>query len=234
MQMLTIHDSEWMQNLNRHNLKRSLPFAGTALILFGLARRSPLSVLLAAVGGGMVYEGFRTRNARNGNQYEKGMPTQQIIAHGQGIRVAEEVTIKRSPADLYRFWRNFENLPRVMRHLESVKVISPSRSHWVARAPAGTTVAWDAEIIAERENESIGWRSVEGAVVPNAGSVRFAPAPSGLGTIVRVNLKYDPPGGPIGDAMAKLFGTAPSKTVAEDLRRFKAMMELDETILAQV
>jgi len=229
---MAISESDWMDSLNMDTLRRSLPFAGATLILIGLARRTPLSVLLAAVGGGLVYEGFRTRNANYNNLYEKGMPTQLTIPYGHGIRIEEEVTIKRSPEDLYRFWRNFENLPRVMRYLDSVTVITPSRSHWVAAAPAGMTVAWDAEIIAEVENSSIGWRSVEGAIVPNAGSVRFAPAPSGLGTVVNVNLKYDPPGGPIGDAVAKLFGTAPSTTVAEDLRRFKAMMEMGEPVLS--
>jgi len=227
---MAIRENDWTDLFTEDNLRRSLPYAGTALILIGLSRRTAVSVLLAALGGGLVYEGFRNRNRKNGDLYEKGMPTQLTIPHGQGIRIQEQITIRRSPEDLYRFWRNFENLPRVMRYVESVTVVSPSRSHWVAQAPAGRTVAWDAEIIAEVENERIAWRSVEGAMVPNAGSVHFSPAPSGLGTVVDVNLKYDPPGGPIGDAVAKLFGTAPSKTVAEDLHRFKAMMESDKTM----
>lgn len=215
-----------LQNLTMSDVKRAMPFAGVALILMGLVRRSPMSVLLAALGGGLVYEGFRARGTNGSNMYEKGMPTQQTLAHEQGFRVQEQVTINRSREDLYRFWRNFENLPRVMRYLDWVKVINPVRSHWVAKAPAGTQVAWDAEIINDVENERIGWRSVEGADVPNAGSVTFDPAPGGRGTVVRVNLKYDPPFGSIGAAVAKLFGTDPSQTVAEDLRRFKGMMEM--------
>jgi uncharacterized membrane protein len=195
-----------LQNLSMSDVKRAMPFAGVALILMGLARRSPMSVLLAALGGGMVYEGFRTRGANGGNMYEKGMPTQQTLAHGQGLRVEEEIVVNRSRQDLYRFWHNFENLPRVMRYLDSVRVINPVRSHWVAKAPAGTQVAWDAEIINDVEDARIGWSSIEGAIVPNAGSVTFEPAPGGRGTLVHVNLKYDPPLGPVGAAVAKFFG----------------------------
>jgi uncharacterized membrane protein len=224
-----LKDNEILQGLTISDLKRVMPFAGTALILFGLVRRSPLSVLLAALGGGLVYEGLRG-GALNGVSYEKGTPMQQSLAYGQGIRVEEAITVKRSPQDLYRFWRNFENLPHVMRYLDYVTVINPTRSHWVAKAPAGAQVAWDAEIINDVENQRIGWRSLEGADVSNAGSVFFEPAPGGNGnTVVRVNLKYDPPMGPLGAAVAKLFGADPSQTVAEDLRRFKAFMEMSET-----
>jgi len=222
-------NDKMLQGLSMSDIKRAMPFAGVALILLGLARRSPFSVLMAAIGGGIVYEGFRSGAFKNALSYEKGMPTQQTLTHGQGIRIEEQVTINRSREDLYRFWRNFENLPRVMRHLDSVKVINPTRSHWVAKAPAGLNVAWDAEIINDVENERIGWRSTEGADVPNAGSVRFDPAPGGHGTVVQVNLKYDPPMGPLGTGVAKLFDSEPSQTVAEDLRRFKNMMEMGET-----
>jgi len=222
-------NDKMLQGLSMSDIKRAMPFAGVALILLGLARRSPFSVLMAAIGGGIVYEGFRSGAFKNALSYEKGMPTQQTLTHGQGIRIEEQVTINRSREDLYRFWRNFENLPRVMRHLDSVKVINPTRSHWVAKAPAGLNVAWDAEIINDVENERIGWRSTEGADVPNAGSVRFDPAPGGHGTVVQVNLKYDPPMGPLGAGVAKLFDSEPSQTVAEDLRRFKNMMEMGET-----
>jgi len=225
-------NDKMLQGLSMSDIKRAMPFAGVALILLGIARRSPFSVLLAAIGGGIVYEGFRSGAFKNALSYEKGMPTQQTLAHGQGIRVEEAVTVNRSREDLYRFWRNFENLPRVMRHLDTVKVINPTRSHWVAKAPAGLNVSWDAEIINDVENERIGWRSMDGADVPNAGSVRFDPAPGGHGTVVQVNLKYDPPMGPLGAAVAKLFGTEPSQTIAEDLRRFKTMMEMGEPAMA--
>lgn len=225
---MNLENSNFLQGIHWSDLKRALPLAGGALVLVGIARRSPLSILLAAVGGSMVYESFRSGTLKQSISYLKGTPTQQTLSHEQGIRIQESVTIQRSQEDLYRYWRDLENLPRVMRYLQEVHVVSPMRSHWVVQAPAGTTVEWDAEIIRDKENETIAWRSIEGADVPNAGSVHFEPAPGVAGTLVTVNLKYDPPMGPIGAVVAKLFGTDPSHTVNQDLHRFKEMMEMNE------
>jgi uncharacterized membrane protein len=136
--------------------------------------------------------------------------------------------INKAPEELYRFWRNFENLPRFMNHLESVTPLGGDRSHWVAKAPAGARVEWDAEVYNEKENELIAWRSLEDADVNNAGSVRFRRAPNGRGTEVKVVLNYEPPGGKIGAAIAKLFGEEPGQQIEEDLHRFKQLMEAGE------
>ena len=145
------------------------------------------------------------------------------------VHVTRAVTINRPREELYRFWRDFENLPRFMEHLESVRVLGPNRSHWTARAPAGTTVEWDAEIVDERPDELIAWRSLPDADVTNAGVVRFLDAPGG-GTEVRVELRYDPPGGKIAATIAKLFGEEPSLQLSGDLRRFKQVMEVGEVL----
>lgn len=158
---------------------------------------------------------------------EKGTATQASMPHDAGIRVEKAITILATPEELYRFWRNFENLPRIMYHLEAVTVTDAMHSHWVAKAPAGTTVAWDAEIINEEDDSLIAWRSVENADVSNAGSVHFEPT-NGRGTVVRVNLKYDPPAGKLGAAVAKLFGENPEQSIGDDLRRLKQLMETGE------
>jgi len=150
------------------------------------------------------------------------------VPGNRGIKVEKSVAVNRSASELYTYWRNFENLPHFMDHLESVTVQDDKRSHWVAKAPAGTTVEWDAEIINEKENELIAWRSLDGADVDNAGSVRFSEAIGGRGTIVKVSLEYDPPAGIIGSLIAKLFGEEPSQQVQEDLHRFKQVMETGE------
>jgi hypothetical protein len=129
---------------------------------------------------------------------------------------------------LYQFWRNFENLPKFMHHLESVQNTGDNRSHWVARGPLGTRVAWDAEVITERPNELIGWRSLEGSQADTAGSVHFTPAPGDRGTEVRVVMKYNPPLGKVGAAIAWLFAQEPGQQVADDLRRLKQLMETGE------
>lgn len=148
----------------------------------------------------------------------------------RGVARVKSITINRSPEEVYRYWRNFENLPGFMSHLESVQIIDERRSHWVAKAPAGMKVEWDAEITEDRPNELIAWRSLEGADVKNSGSVRFAPAPTGRGTEVKVSILYNPPGGATGAGIAKLFGEEPEQQIKGDIYRFKQVMETGEVL----
>jgi uncharacterized membrane protein len=145
------------------------------------------------------------------------------------IHVTKSITINRSPEFVYEFWRDLENLPRFMAHLESVRQDSGG-SVWRAKGPAGTTIEWRAEITLDRPNEAIAWRSLEGAMVANRGVVRFKPAPGGRGTEVHVELKYDPPAGAIGAAIAKLFGEEPASQIAGDLRRLKQVLETGSVV----
>jgi uncharacterized membrane protein len=206
--------------------------AGGALAIFGLSRRTWGGAVLALVGGSLIYRGStghcQMYDLMGVNTAETTDNPLVSVPAGKGIKVEKSVTVNKSPEELYRFWQNFENLPKFMNHLESVKESGEGRSHWVAKAPAGKTVEWDAEIYNEKENELIAWRSLEGADVDNAGSVRFEPATGGRGTVVRVTLKYDPPGGALGALVAKLFGEEPSQQIEEDLRRFKQVMEAGE------
>jgi uncharacterized membrane protein len=149
--------------------------------------------------------------------------------HG-AITVFNTITIKRAPEEVYRFWRDFQNLPRFMSHLESVQVTDDKRSHWVAKAPAGMQVEWDAEIVKDIPNQLIAWRSLEGADVDNSGLVRFDRAPGNRGTEVRVEVVYNPPGGALGAGLAKLFGEAPEQQIKGDLRRLKQVLETGEVV----
>jgi uncharacterized membrane protein len=158
--------------------------------------------------------------------------TSEEMPETGGVRVTRSVVINRPPEELYDYWHRFENLPRFMRHLESVRVTGEGRSHWAAKAPGGATVEWDAEVTEDRPNELIAWRSLEGSDVSNAGSVRFERAPGGRGSLVRVEMSYDPPGGVVGAAIAKLTGEEPGQQVASDLRRFKQLMETGEVVLS--
>jgi len=148
------------------------------------------------------------------------------------LRVRRSVTIGKPVAEVYAFWRNFSNLPRFMRHLESVEELDERRSHWVARGPAGTSVEWDAEVTEVRENELIAWRSLEESDVQNAGVVRFRPAPGGRGTEVRVELEYKPPLGKLGSKIAMLWREEPRQQVADDLRHLKQVLEVGEVLVS--
>lgn len=146
------------------------------------------------------------------------------------IHVVRSITINRPPETVYHVWRDLENLPRFMAHLESVKNGEDGTSIWRAKAPAGLSIEWQAEVTLDRPNEMLAWRSLEGSSVPNRGVVRFKPGPAGRGTEVCVELKYEPPGGAIGAAIAKLFGEEPGQQIAGDLRRLKQVLETGSVV----
>jgi uncharacterized membrane protein len=189
---------------------------GAASVLIGLRARSLAGGLLGILGGYLVYRGVTGHCPLS----------QRLLLTEEGFEVTRAVTIDRPAEELYAFWRDFTNLPRVMRHLESVKV-DGDRSRWTTKAPFGS-VSWDAVMTMDRENELIAWRSLEGADVPNAGSVRFQALPDGRGTEVIVSLRYHPPAGRLGLGIAKIFGEAPERQLSDDLRRFKGLMETGE------
>jgi uncharacterized membrane protein len=152
----------------------------------------------------------------------------------RGIEIERSVTVNKPRDEVYAFWRDLSNLPRFMRHLESVTELDNAsggasggaRSHWVAKAPI--QVEWEAEITAERPGELIGWRSMDGSSVRNAGSVRFKDALGGKGTEVHVYLEYQPVGGPAGAAVAKLMKQVTLQQIRMDMGRFKAILEAGE------
>lgn len=146
------------------------------------------------------------------------------------LHVKHSVTINRPRQEVYQFWRRLENLPRFMQHLESVTTDGAGVSHWVVKAPGGTTVEWDAEIGMDRPNEVITWRSLPGSDLPNEGAVRFTDAPGDRGTEVHVDLQYDPPVGRVGAMIAKLFGEEPKQQLRDDMRRFKQVLETGEVV----
>jgi uncharacterized membrane protein len=224
-------------NVNLNDTERWVSnFAGGGLAVFGLKQGGWKGYTLALLGGGLIYRGLKGHcqlyNALGINT-ASGKGRAASVKHGEGIKIEKSVTINKSPQELYQFWRNFENLPRFMNHLESVTVLDNDLSHWVVKAPVGMNVEWDAQIINEKENEMIAWRSLEGATIPNAGSVHFKTAPEGRGTILKVEINYDAPGGSVTAAIAKLFGGEPGQQVQEDLRRLKQILETGEATTSE-
>jgi len=145
------------------------------------------------------------------------------VPYEVGIRVDEAVVVERRPEEVYRFWRDLENLPRILSHVERVEVTG-NRSHWTVRGPAGRKLEWDAEIISDVENERIAWRSLPGAQVDNAGSVHFEREPDNA-TRVHVILQYNPPAGVAGALVARLWGEEPSQQIRSDLQELKRKFE---------
>jgi uncharacterized membrane protein len=194
--------------------------AGSGLITYGVSKRGFMGAVLSLVGTGLLYRGA----TGHCHLYSAVDKTSVGDKANTRVHVQKSVTINKSQAELYSFWRNFENLPQFMNHLESVQVLDDQRSRWKAKAPLGTTVEWEAILSSDVPNERIGWASIEGSEVPNSGVVEFRPT-ANRGTEVRVTLTYEPPAGTIGSWIAWAFGEEPNQQVWEDLRRFKALME---------
>lgn len=211
--------------------------AGAILALQGLARRDLVGLAIAGVGGALIYRGatghcplYQALEINTASDAEQR-------AEKQGLHLVQSYSINKPREELYAFWRQLENLPRIMSHLESVRVVDDRRSHWTATAPrvAGGKVEWEAEIIADEPNRRIAWRSSADAAVSHQGSVEFSDAPGDRGTIIRVELDYRPVGGQLGRLAAWLSGESPEQQIREDLRNFKRVMEAGEvpTILGQ-
>jgi uncharacterized membrane protein len=210
---------------NVGDLERGLSLiGGTALILYGL-RRSLENLALMLGGGALIYRGLTGYCAAY--QALGVNTTRRDRRHGVALRAT--TTVNKPVAEVYRFWRRLENHPRFMQHLASVVSTDGKPSHWVAKAPLPVPIEWDADIVAERENALLSWRSLPGADVDHVGTVRFRELPNGRGTEVRVSLEYTPPGGIAGVAVAQLFKTLTAQQLKEDLRRFKQFIETGET-----
>jgi uncharacterized membrane protein len=167
-------------------------------------------MVMAASGGAIVYLGA------NNSLYRREPIT------------GSSLLVNCKPEEAFRFWRNFENLPRFMNHLESVNVLDDRRSRWTAIFGLGQTVSWEAEIIDERENEYIAWRSLPGSEIDVSGRVDFQLAPADRGTIITAAIQYRPPAGALGHVIARFFGKVPNFLMRQDLRRLEAILEAGE------
>jgi len=209
--------------------------AGSIVALLGLSRGSLPGLLMAGLGGALIYRGA----TGHCSVYEKlNMDStgtragKEAVENGKGLHAEAAFLVNRSAEDCYRFWRDFERLPTIMRHLESVKVLDDKRSHWVASAKhtPGGKLEWDAEITRDQPNEAIAWQSLPGADVESAGEIRFSKALGDRGTEVHVFMDYWPPAGKIGEWTATLFGAHPRRLLREDLRNFKRIINRRDSL----
>ncbi len=216
------------QAVNVGDVERAVSvLAGATLLTMGVIRSRLSGLTLGAVGAAILHRGM----TGHCHAYEM-MGTNRAIASGgagnagvlhKGIRVEETMVVHRPAAELYRLWRDFSRLPEFMKHVHTVEMVGPNRSHWTVEGPYDQPVEWDAEVYNERENELIAWRSLEDSEVATAGSVHFRDCPEG--TEIDVQVSYDPPGGKLGAIAATFLKQAPATMIAEDLRRFKSFAE---------
>ncbi|MFD4206283.1 SRPBCC family protein [Micromonospora tulbaghiae] len=202
---------------------------GMALARRGGRRRRRLVGVTGAVLGITMLDLLTAVHASRAKQAGSG-PAIQGTRRGGPMELTATTTVRKPPSEVYAFWRDLGRLPTFMAHLEEVRPTGDRTSHWSASAPFGKNVEWDAEIIGDVASEKIAWRSTGNADVPNAGTVRFVPAPDGVSTEVHVPLTYDIPGGAVGKAVAKYFGEEPHQQLDDDLRRLKQVLETGEVV----
>jgi uncharacterized membrane protein len=201
--------------------------AGGAMLLYGLRRRSLLREALAVVGADLLSYGatghhlYEALGITSGHAGDEGTR----IPHQLGVQVQRSIHVNTAPRKAYEFVRDLENLPRFMEHVKNVSKKDEKCSHWVVKAPAGTEVEWDAEIINDLPGELIAWRSINNPDIDSAGSVRFERAMQDGGTVIRVSMQYLPPAGILGATVAKLFGEEPEQQLKDDLGRLKMALE---------
>jgi len=217
--------------------------AGSILALLGVSRRSVPGLLVAAVGGAMIHRGvtghcygYQALGIDTAHEQDQNASDESDILKN-GVHIETSFLINRPAEDCYNFWRNFQNLPQIMSHIDSITV-DGNRSHWVARTPGIPgygTVQWDAEITDDQPNQRIAWRSVGDSQIDTAGEIRFNKAVGDRGTEVHVHMHYVPPAGKLGHLIASMLGNNPKRLVREDLRNFKRIMEIGEllTIIGQ-
>lgn len=206
--------------------------AGGGLIAYGIKRKDWLGALLGVVGGGLALRGATGHcqvydaldiDTNENSLFQRGKEKAKDW-FSQETEIVKSVTINKSADELYAFWRNFENLPKFMNHLESVKVIDGVKSDWTAKAPLGKQAHWTAEISEDVENQKIAWRSIENSEIPNSGKVEFLSTVD-RGTVVKVTIQYQPPAGKLGALASYFLSEEPETQITEDLRRFKSLME---------
>lgn len=193
--------------------------AGGALVLLGLSRRGVLGVGMAAAGAYLAYKAITGNNP----VLEAAGITGGTVA-AKPVFVEHSIVIDKPAQAVYDHWRRFENLPGVLSHLQSVTELDSRRSRWTAKTPIGTTVEWEGEIVNDKPGQRIGWHSLPGAAIDNAGSVQFESLEGGK-TRVHLALSYRPPAGPLGAAVAKIFGDDPALQIKTDLEKFKSAFE---------
>jgi uncharacterized membrane protein len=187
---------------------------GSALAAFGvhraISKRSPLGIAMATGGGLLLYNGLRPRTRSN------------------GVHIQAAFTINKPVGEVYRQWRELENLPKFMKHLKSVRQLDNRRSEWTAQGPMGATFSWQSEIIDEADGKFLVWRSMPGSLVENTGSAQFREAPGGRGTELIVAMDYSKVGGHVGQFLSDMLGAVPERVLREELRNFKQLMEAGE------
>lgn len=229
MEAKAYYQSEEPSNVNISTTQRALSMAGgTYLVVSALknAADSPVNSFLKLLSAGyLVYRGASGYCTL----------TDAFSMRGKSLNIRTSMIVNAPPYEVYMLWRNLENLPMFMKHLDSVKVMDEIHSHWAVKIPGGVgTIEWDAEILVDRRGEELSWRSVENSSVENSGKIVFEDVNGGQSTLLHINIAYNPPAGKVGKAVSRLLNDVFGNIIKDDIRRFKQMVEGAETHTIQL
>ena len=185
---------------------------GAAVATAGYFRGGIKGVAMCALGSALV-----ARSSANEQLSD-------VLRH-HGVVIEKSILVDAPVPQVFAYWRNLENLPQWMSHVREVKNLGGDRYHWVVDGPAGSAVEWDSELLNVEENREMTWRSVGDSQVEHVGRIRFEETGNGSGTRIHVQMRYTPPGGVIGHAIARAFGTDPKSHMDDDLARMKMAIE---------
>lgn len=198
--------------------------AGAGAVAAALRRRRAGGAALGAVGAYLLFRGasghcpgYARLRLSTARANERG------LFGTSEVRVHSKIVLEQPQETVYRYWRQLDQLPRFMSHVESVRT-DGNRSRWVARAPLGRRLRWESEITQDSPNERLAWRSLAGSDVDHRGELRFRPSAEGTGTELDVELFYRLPGGRLG----RWLGGISERWVRRDIEDFKRVIERQE------
>ncbi len=224
------HDDAGRHGHNDRAQAASLLVSAGALAV-ALKRGGASGLALGALGGWLAYRATTGEGPglpAGGGEMARSLDRGLSVRHTGPLHLKTNVTINRSPEDLYQFWRDFTRLPQILNSITDIQPAGADRTRWTAKTPAGNTLNWEAELIEDVPNERISWRSLEGSTIPQRGEIRFVPGPADRGTVVELNMRYELPGGAIGQAASGFINALTREAAREDLRHFKQLMESGE------
>lgn len=223
-------DESYLDSAREREQQRALALAASIGSLMVAMRRGGLTgFALGAFSGLLAYRASTGRGLKGTGRAIARGAERTLTGHRTGpLELSASMTIRRTPDELYGFWRDFTRLPEIMHSIQSVETLADGRTRWRAQTPTGDVYTWDAEIVEDEPGSRIAWRATEDSDVPQSGEIRFVPGPADRGTQVELEMRYTLPHGLLSAAPLSFVNALSREAVREDLRHFKQVMEAGE------
>jgi uncharacterized membrane protein len=198
--------------------------AGTAAAIYGLKRKDAVGISISLVGAGLAAVSTMRRNVHSLLAFSEDSP---------GFELEKTIRINAPVSDIYEFWANPENYPKVFSHISSIEKLGENLYRWTVAGPSGIPVRWEGTITRKVPNTLVEWKSSPGSTVGNLGFVRVDPNYD-ASTRVLVRMFYRPPAGILGRFLAEMLGVDPKRVLEQDLKRLKMLFEHEEAYMKEV